>query len=898
MAGSGGSGGMAGRPESSPSNTEPPDGLVIRAIRAHEDVAANPDLFRPVAEALVAEARQARQPEALALALRALALAEQSRLNDAAAIALLDEACQIARRHHLNATLADLLMSRAAVRQELGRFPAARRDLTAAAALVTGAGALELDFNRGVLLQNSGRLADAAAIYHRLLADSGISTWRRAVCVNNLALIEAEQGRFGLALRRLGETPGAVEIGPALAATLTQTRAWVTMKSGRFAEGLRVFDEAARAYQAAALPLGEHYIEYADALMELRLLPEATTAARRAVREFSDTGIPLMAAEAQLRVAQLTLLAGDHDAAVTAAAAAAASFGRQTRAAFRARAVIVAAEARLRAGTGGAEELRRAAVAARLLASTGSTAAAVQGFLVTGRLAAALDRRRQALAALARAGSLARGTAVLVRLRGQVATALAAGLRHRDREALAHCRRGLTDLARHRGGLPSVELRALASGHGAELGRIGLEIVVRDGSPARVLSWMERGRAAALLAVEPPSFGPISADIAALRAVQAETRDGMSERPVAARADRPAPEQAVLEERIRRVTWRGGKMPGTSTAPVGLGALRDSLAGRTLVAFGLRGEDLIAVVIGPRRSRIAPLGPVRPVREQVRALLFALRRLAQPGPPAGHAAARASADLRLRRLTGLLLAPLAVGAGDELVVIPVPGLDGVPWAAVHGGPVAVAPSATIWARTAASSRAGPAAGDDAGHGVALVAGPDLPGAIEEVDALAGLYASARRLMPPASAADAVAAALEGADLAHLACHGVLRTDNPMFSSLLLSDGPMTLQEIYARGLAPRRLVLASCQSGSQASYAGDEVLGFVGALLARGTAGVLASAAVVPDVPAAGLMTAVHRHLSRGATLARALHEARGAQDTEDPGSFVNWCTFNAHGAA
>src|SRR6266571_4588395 len=865
MAGSGGSGGMAGRPESSPSNTEPPDGLVIRAIRAHEDVAANPDLFRPVAEALVAEARQARQPEALALALRALALAEQSRLNDAAAIALLDEACQIARRHHLNATLADLLMSRAAVRQELGRFPAARRDLTAAAALVTGAGALELDFNRGVLLQNSGRLADAAAIYHRLLADSGISTWRRAVCVNNLALIEAEQGRFGLALRRLGETPGAVEIGPALAATLTQTRAWVTMKSGRFAEGLRVFDEAARAYQAAALPLGEHYIEYADALMELRLLPEATTAARRAVREFSDTGIPLMAAEAQLRVAQLTLLAGDHDAAVTAAAAAAASFGRQTRAAFRARAVIVAAEARLRAGTGGAEELRRAAVAARLLASTGSTAAAVQGFLVTGRLAAALDRRRHALAA---------------------------GLRHRDREALAHCRRGLTDLARHRGGLPSVELRALASGHGAELGRIGLEIVVRDGSPARVLNWMERGRAAALLAVEPPSFGPISADIAALRAVQAETRDGMSERPVAARADRPAPEQAVLEERIRRVTWRGGKMPGTSTAPVGLGALRDSLAGRTLVAFGLRGEDLIAVVIGPRRSRIAPLGPVRPVREQVRALLFALRRLAQPGPPAGHAAARASADLRLRRLTGLLLAPLAVGAGDELVVIPVPGLDGVPWAAVHGGPVAVAPSATIWARTAASSRAGPAAGDDAGHDVALVAGLGLPGAIEEVESLAGLYASARRLMPPASAADAVAAALEGADLAHLACHGMLRTDNPMFSSLLLSDGPMTLQEIYARGLAPRRLVLASCQSGSQASYAGDEVLGFVGALLARGTAGVLASAAVVPDVPAAGLMTAGHRHLSRGATLARALHEARGAQDTADPGSFVNWCTF------
>src|SRR5207237_816362 len=163
----------------------------------------------------------------------------------------------------------------------------------------------------------------------------------------------------------------------------------------------------------AGLPLGDHYTEYADALMELRLLPEAATAARRGMEEFSAAGVPLMAAEAQLRVAQLALLAGDYAGAAAASAAAAATFRRQTR-----------------------------------------------------------------------------GAPVLVRLRGRVAAALADGLRGRDREALAHCRRGLGDLARHRSGLPSVELRALASGHGTELGRIGLDIVVREGSPARVLNWM------------------------------------------------------------------------------------------------------------------------------------------------------------------------------------------------------------------------------------------------------------------------------------------------------------------------------------------------------------------------------------------------------------------------
>jgi tetratricopeptide (TPR) repeat protein len=847
-----------------------------------------------MAEELVAEARRARQHEALALALRALALAERARLDDRSAIRLLDEACRIARRQRLDGTLADLLMSRAAVNQELGRLTAARRDLRAAAALVTGPRSLELDFHRAVLLQNSGRLPDAAMIYHRLLADPTVSLWRKTVCANNLALIEAEQGRYGPALRRLGRTPGVAEVGPELVASVLRTRAWVTVRSGRFAEGLGIFEDAAQLYRSAGLPLAEYYIEYADALMELRLLPEAAEAARRAVTELSAAGVPLMTAEAQLRVAQLALLARDHNEAIAASAAAATAFRQQTRAAWRARAVVVAAEARLNAGAGTEADLHKARTAAQLLARTGTTAAAVQAFLVTGRLAMSLGQHRQAIAALTRAGHLARGAAVLVRLRGKVASALAAELRGADREALTQCRRGLSDLARHRGSLPSVELRALASGHGEELGRIGLGAVVRDGSPARVLNWLERSRAAALLAVEPPAFAAISADIAALRAVQAREHDGAALAP--ARAGQPAAEQAVLEDRIRRTTWRADTVVGASAAPVTVGALREHLDERVLVAHGLLGGDLMAVVIGPRRSRIAALGPLSPVTGQFRALLFALRRLAQVRPPADHAAARASADLRLRRLAELLVAPLGVPADAELVIVPHAGLNGIPWAALHGGPVSLAPSATFWARTAIAAGTRPA-GTGSGS-VTLVAGPGLPGAVEEVAALGRLHESAQRITPPASISDTVATALAGADLAHLACHGTLRSDNPMFSSLLLSDGPMTVQEIYARGLAPRRLVLASCESGSQTSYAGDEVLGFVGALLARGTLGIIASAAVVPDVPAVGLMTAVHRRLSAGSTLARALHEARQAQDTTDPASFVNWCSFNAHGAA
>jgi len=871
-------------------------------------VAADPDRFRPAAEALVAEARRARQPEALAVALRALAWAERLRLNDRLAIRLLDEACRIARRHRLAGVLADVLMSRAAVSQELGHMLAARRDLRDAAALVTGARTCELNFQQATLLQNAGQLTDAAAIYQRLLSDPGAGPSQKAKSASNLALIESEQGRYAQALRRLDQAlQAATEIGPALAAAVAESRAWVTVQSGRFAEGMRLFDQATQALSAARLPLGDHYHEYADALMELRLLPEAATAAHRGMQEFTTAGVPLMAAEAQLRVAQLAMLAGDTAEAITASTAAATAFRQQRRWAWRARSVLVTAEARLNSGTATPADLSEARSAARRMESLGMNSAAVQGFLVTGRLAASLGRPGQAVAALAKAGSLARGAPILVRVRGRHAAALAARLRHRDREALAHCRHGLSDLARHRGGLPSAELRALASGHGAELGLIGLDIVVRDGSPGRVLNWMERSRAAALLAVEPPDFDEIRADLAALRAVhggRAASAGPASAGPASAGpasqqriAGPDASEQAAIENRIRHATWRAASAARASTAPVTVGGLRGQLQGRVLIEYGLLGQDLVAVVIDARGSRLSALGPLAPVRDQLRALHFALRRLTRPSYQAQHAAARASADLRIRSLTELLVDPLRVPADIELVVVPVPDLQGVPWAALHGGPVGLAPSATFWARTALAAQHQRQARDSSGT-VVLMAGPDLPGAVAEVESLAQLHPSAICLTPPASTAEAVAGALDGADLAHLACHGTLRADNPMFSSLLLSDGPLTLQELYARGLAPHRLVLAACRSGSQASYAGDEVLGFVPALLARGTAGILASTAEVPDVEAVELMTAVHERLAKGATLAHALHEARASQDTGNPGDFVNWCTFNVHGAA
>jgi CHAT domain-containing protein len=129
----------------------------------------------------------------------------------------------------------------------------------------------------------------------------------------------------------------------------------------------------------------------------------------------------------------------------------------------------------------------------------------------------------------------------------------------------------------------------------------------------------------------------------------------------------------------------------------------------------------------------------------------------------------------------------------------------------------------------------------------------------------------------------VLAAIDGAGLAHIAAHGTFRADSPMFSSLRLHDGPMTVHDLERLRRAPFRLILPSCESGRLAPAGADELLGLASALLPLGTAGIVASVAQVNDRAAAPLMLALHRRLRSAGlgegpgpgTLAAALRDAR-----------------------
>jgi CHAT domain-containing protein len=281
-------------------------------------------------------------------------------------------------------------------------------------------------------------------------------------------------------------------------------------------------------------------------------------------------------------------------------------------------------------------------------------------------------------------------------------------------------------------------------------------------------------------------------------------------------------------------------------------------------------------------------------RKELDGLLFALRRLVLGHGSAANA--RAQVANRAARLQDAVLGPLATVLGDRpLVVVPTGSLRSVPWAllpACVGRPVTAAPSAAVWLR--AVQRPGRRPGRAR---VVLVCGPGLDGAAAEIDQLAAAYPAAVRLDGADATVESTLTALDGADVAHVAAHGTLRGDNPLFSALALFDGPLTAYDLERLSRAPRLVLLPACQSGAGHVHAGDEVMGLTSALFALGTRTAVATVVPVPDEATRPLMVALHGGLRRGLSTAAALAEAQAGTDRGDPVALATAGGFVCYGA-
>ena len=98
-----------------------------------------------------------------------------------------------------------------------------------------------------------------------------------------------------------------------------------------------------------------------------------------------------------------------------------------------------------------------------------------------------------------------------------------------------------------------------------------------------------------------------------------------------------------------------------------------------------------------------------------------------------------------------------------------------------------------------------------------------------------------------------------------------QTENPLFSSVRLADGPLFAHELDQSARTPEHVVLSACELGLATVRPGDEALGLTSVLLHLGTRSVVAGVARVSDDLAAASMADYHARLRSGSDSAEAL---------------------------
>jgi len=839
------------------------------------------------------QARLDRDPEALSTAELALGSAARELHDLPAALRHLRRALQVAEREGLALQAAKARLALGGALWQHGDLAGAMRETERAEPALRGGDLGRLYAQRAVIVQVRGSLEQALELYRRalpILRRAGDALYEAKV-LNNRAMLHCSRGAFAAAdtdLRRAGQL--YVELGMGrFEADVRQNLGFVAAFRGDLPAALAWFDRADAWFRANGIVDAVGLRDRCEALLPAGLVVEARRAAEEAVGHLEAEGRGSFLAEARLLLSEAALRDGDPVTARVEADRALRTFARQGRSRW----VAAARYAALRAAWLGGERSRVLLASARRtaagLADAGWVVQALDAHLIAAQLALERGRLGEARDELASAARARRRGPVDLRSRAWHAEALVRLAGGDRRGAESALRAGMRVLDTFRGALGGTELRAHVSAHAGDVARLGLRLAVEERRADRVLAWAERWRAGALQLrpVRPSGDTALGDALAELRQVVSQIEQGaLAGRATAGLRRRQATLEQAVQRRARHVAGDADAL-AERPSDAELRALFDE---RALVEVVELDGRLHAVVLAGGRFSLHRLGDLHEVSRELAGLRFGLRRLAfGHGSPVSLEAAAEAVAYAAGRLDELLVGPLRarVGAERPLVLVPTGVLHALPWSALpslRGRPLSVVPSAALWRRTAAAA-ARPARGGP----VVILEGPGLPGAAGEVAALAGRYPDATCLTGAAATVAAVAEALDGAELAHVAAHGAFRVDNPLFSSLQLADGPLTVYDLEGLARAPRRLVLSACDSGLSGVRPGDELMGLAGALFALGMSTLVASVIPVPDAATKELMLALHRGLQAGLGPAHALASAQAAsgRDAAVSASFV-----------
>jgi CHAT domain-containing protein/tetratricopeptide (TPR) repeat protein len=323
--------------------------------------------------------------------------------------------------------------------------------------------------------------------------------------------------------------------------------------------------------------------------------------------------------------------------------------------------------------------------------------------------------------------------------------------------------------------------------------------------------------------------------------------------------------------------------------------LRDNEA---LVEYTTLDDELLAFVVTGEEVHVERgLGSVADINQRLHALRFQIDTLRFGAQSVRRHLPSLTEKIKshLNGLHKLLIGPLGAGLRDRnLIIVPHGVLHYLPFQALFDGDkyliehceVSYAPSAAIFQHLLQRG--------EYGLDSALLLGvsdEQTPRIHDEIRSIGGIFGSTTAFVGDAATADALRLHSTGADVVHLACHGQFRSDNPLFSALLLADGWFTVRDAYSLRLNNALVTLSACETGANVIAPGDELIGLARGFFSAGARSVLLSLWMVDDEATNQMMVDFYREMKAGSSLSTSLRAAQLRMLREMPHPFF-WSPF------
>jgi CHAT domain-containing protein/Tfp pilus assembly protein PilF len=743
---------------------------------------------------------------------------------------------------------------------------------------------------------------------------------------NNLAIIYSSQHKFRRAEQLYDQ---ALKSAESSGLVLTQAEVEASMGNlalfqGRYDRALDYLERSRRKYAALGMPhlaaVAEQ--EIADAYLELNLAPEAAGIYERVTKTFAELGMQGEQAHALSQHGRALILMGRMDGAHTLLAEARRLYAAEGNPVGEA--MVTITEAQLHHAEGNYEAASKAAaLAEEPLAQAGTWRRQLLARWLRGEAARAqgsVDEARSLLeSTLSDAESLSQPD---IAQRCHTSLGLLAVKAVDMKSAEASFERAVRLIEDMRAPLPAEEFRTAFFSDKLipynELVRLCLEDESLDRA-SEALCYIERARSRALvdimggaLKVRVQPRDPFEAErLARLEELREELNWFYSRinRPPESDSTRSAAEMRSLHEavgeresetlEITRQLQQRNQSILTQVQTLDIAELKRKLAAKTaLVEYTSLDGELLAFVVTDEGVEVvrnlcteeevnALLGQLR---FQIDSLRFGAKGLRKHLP---HLTARI--QHHLRALYDLLLKPIEEQIGNRgLIIAPHRALYYIPFHALHDGTsyvierreVSYAPSSVVLLHCLVQPQR------PFQRALLLgVADEQTPRVRDEIQALAPLFPEAVVLLDERATVPALREFASGVDILHLACHGQFRPDNPLFSSLRLGDGWLTVRDTYNLDLRCGLAALSACETGVNEVAPGDELIGLARGFFSAGAPTLLLSLWTVDDEATAELMTSFYKLLLAGHPPATALRGAQLKQLETEPHPFF-WSPF------